>query len=133
MSGREGICDTAMGTAKSGYIQRRIIKVCEDIQVKYDGSVRDTIGKIYQMSYGDSGMDPCATVKVKNSQQSCDVSRMVNRLNLQFEMNAKPVAKPIAKPTRISLLKQLAKKTGTKRLYKGWSIDDLTHRLESLE
>ena len=63
MSGREGICDTAMGTAKTGYIQRRIIKVCEDIQVKYDGSVRDAFGKIYQLSYGCNGFDPCETVR----------------------------------------------------------------------
>lgn len=86
MSGREGICDTAMGTAKSGYIQRRIIKVCEDISIKYDGSVRDTTGKIYQMAYGDNGLDPCATVKVGDKQQACDISRIVDRLNLQFEI-----------------------------------------------
>lgn len=134
MSGREGICDTAMGTAKSGYIQRRIIKVCEDIQVKYDGSVRDTSGKIYQMAYGDTGMDPCETVKVNNSQQPCDVSRIANRLNLQFEMKRDTLKSTTAtkkattvtstkKPTRISLLKSLAKKTGVKKMYKGWSID----------
>ena len=87
MSGREGICDTAMGTAKSGYIQRRIIKVCEDISTKYDGSVRDTTGKIYQMAYGDTGLDPCATVKVGDKQQACDVSRIADRLNLQFEIS----------------------------------------------
>jgi DNA-directed RNA polymerase beta' subunit len=86
MSGREGICDTAMGTAKSGYIQRRIIKVCEDIQVKYDGSVRDTTGKVYQMAYGDNGMDTCKTVKVDDIQQACDISRIIDRLNLQYEI-----------------------------------------------
>jgi len=86
MSGREGICDTAMGTAKSGYIQRRIIKVCEDISIKYDGSVRDTTGKIYQMAYGDNGFDPCYTVKVDDKQQACDISRLVDKLNLQFEI-----------------------------------------------
>ena len=85
MSGREGICDTAMGTAKSGYIQRRIIKVCEDIQIMYDGSVRDIGGKIYQLSYGDTGLDPSQTVKVNGTQQACDVSRIVDRLNIQFE------------------------------------------------
>jgi hypothetical protein len=97
MSGREGICDTAMGTAKSGYIQRRIIKVCEDIQVTYDGSVRDATDKIYQLSYGDNGMDPCQTVKVNGIQQSCDISRMVDRLNLQFEIDSenKENLKPI--------------------------------------
>jgi DNA-directed RNA polymerase beta' subunit len=143
MSGREGICDTATGTAKTGYIQRRIIKVCEDIQVKYDGTVRDTTGNVYQMAYGDNGMDPCATVKVGKSQMPCDISRMVDRLNLQHEMKEeKPKIKvsvvkvPAVKRekiSRISLLKAIANKTGIKRLYKGWSIEDLTQRLDALE
>jgi DNA-directed RNA polymerase beta' subunit len=138
MSGREGICDTAMGTAKSGYIQRRIIKVCEDIQIKYDGTVRDTTGNVYQMSYGDNGMDPCETVKVGKTQMPCDISRMVNRLNLQHDMKKEPntdIQQPIKQPnvSRISLLKDIAKKTGIKRLYKGWSLEDLIQRLDSLE
>jgi DNA-directed RNA polymerase beta' subunit len=152
MSGREGICDTAMGTAKTGYIQRRIIKVCEDIQIKYDGSVRDTTGNIYQMAYGDNGFDPCETVKVGGSQAPCDISRIINRLNLQFEMKGdnilekdstqvetvktKKIVKQVEtvkKTSRISLLKSLAKKTGVRKMYKGWSISDLTQRLESLE
>lgn len=137
MSGREGICDTATGTAKSGYIQRRIIKVCEDIQVKYDGTVRDTTGNVYQMAYGDNGMDPCTTVKVGKTQMPCDISRMVDRLNLQHEMKAEEpnvvqVHVPKKKVSRISLLNDIEKKTGVKRLYKGWSIDDLTQRLEAL-
>lgn len=130
MSGREGICDTAMGTAKSGYIQRRIIKVCEDIQVKYDGSVRDTTGKIYQMAYGTTGMDPSQTVKVKGEQQPCDVSRIVDRLNLQFEMKNEKKVKP---PSRVSLLKEIAKLSGKKNMYKGWTVNDLSQRLESLK
>lgn len=85
MSGREGVCDTAMGTAKSGYIQRKIVKVCEDIQVKYDQTVRDTTGKIYQFCYGENNYDPTKTVKVNNSQQVCDIYRMADRLNKNFE------------------------------------------------
>ena len=89
MSGREGICDTAMGTSKTGYIQRRTVKICEDIQVQYDGTVRDTYGKIYQLAYGQTGFDPSCTVKVNGKQQPSDVSRIVNRLNLQFKLNRK--------------------------------------------
>jgi DNA-directed RNA polymerase beta' subunit len=85
MSGREGVCDTAMGTAKSGYIQRKIVKVCEDIQVKYDQTVRDTTGKIYQFCYGENNYDPTKTVKVDNNQQVCDIYRLVDRLNKNFE------------------------------------------------
>ena len=81
MSGREGISDTAMGTATSGYMQRRIIKLTEDIKVQYDGTVRDMPGNIYQISYGELGIDPTCTVKVNKDQQTCDIFRMVNRLN----------------------------------------------------
>ena len=129
MSGREGICDTAMGTARSGYNQRRIIKVCEDMAVKYDGSVRDTSGKIYQMAYGYNGLDPCCTVKVENKQQICDVSRIVNRLNLKFEIsneNTKVMTR------RIDILRDLEKVTGIKCLYKGISDNELLTRLKSL-
>ena len=85
MSGREGVCDTAMGTAKSGYIQRKIVKVCEDIQVKYDQTVRDTTGKIYQFCYGENNYDPTKTVKVDSSQQVCDIYRLADKLNKNFE------------------------------------------------
>lgn len=81
MSGREGICDTAMGTATSGYMQRRIVKLTEDIKINYDGTVRDHINKIYQLSYGNMNLDPTNTVKVKGKQQFCDVERLVNKLN----------------------------------------------------
>jgi DNA-directed RNA polymerase beta' subunit len=89
MSGREGICDTAMGTATSGYMQRRIVKLTEDIKSQYDGTVRDAIGKIYQLSYGENGLDPVNTVKVGNSQEPCDISRIVAKLNMKHELQLK--------------------------------------------
>jgi DNA-directed RNA polymerase beta' subunit len=144
MSGREGICDTAMGTAKSGYIQRRIIKVCEDISVKYDGSVRDATGKIYQLAYGYNGLDPCCTVKVGNKQQACDISRIADKLNLQFEISNEnlKVSKLSEKKEinvepifhkRIDLLRAIEKITGKKCLYKGVSDTDLLIKLKSLQ
>lgn len=89
MSGREGISDTAMGTATSGYIQRRIIKLTEDIIINNDKTVRDASGNIYQMAYGELGLDPTCTVNVKGKQQICDVSRIVNNLNMKYELDNK--------------------------------------------
>ena len=86
MAGREGMSDTAMGTATSGYLQRRIIKLAEDIKIQYDGTVRDVTGKVYQLAYGDNGFDPCKTVKVNGQQQVCDVTRIVDSLNLKHEI-----------------------------------------------
>ena len=88
MSGREGICDTAMSTADSGYIQRRIVKVMEDMQIQYDGTVRDMSGMVCQYSYAETGWDAARTIKVGDSQEVCDISRIVGRLNAQREMKA---------------------------------------------
>ena len=93
MSGREGICDTAMGTATSGYMQRRIIKLTEDMKVQYDGSIRDIQGKIYQLSYGQLGFDSSCTVQVKNKQRICDISRIVTKLNTKHKLKIQKLQK----------------------------------------
>jgi len=85
MSGREGICDTGMNTAKSGYIQRKIVKVMEDIQVQYDGTVRDIAGNIYQFAYGENGWDPWNVVHVNGELEMCDISRLIDNLNYEYE------------------------------------------------
>ncbi|KAJ3220525.1 DNA-directed RNA polymerase II subunit rpb1 [Clydaea vesicula] len=57
MGGREGLIDTAVKTAETGYIQRRLVKALEDLMAKYDGTVRDATGSIVQFCYGEDGMD----------------------------------------------------------------------------
>lgn len=84
MSGREGICDTAMGTASTGYTQRRLIKLCENLKVEQDGTVRDSQDKVFQLVYGENGYDPCRTVNVGGDQQVCDISRMATMLNSEY-------------------------------------------------
>ena len=37
ITGREGLVDTAVKTAETGYMQRRLTKAMEDLSVKYDG------------------------------------------------------------------------------------------------
>jgi len=63
MGGRIGLIDTAVKTAQTGYIQRRLIKGLEDLKVEYDMTVRNSKGKIIQFAYGDDGFD---TIKVEN-------------------------------------------------------------------
>lgn len=79
-----------MNTSTSGYIQRRIVKLTEDVKIQYDGTVRDTVGSIYQFAYGEDFIDPKATVKVGKNQEICDVSSIVNKLNMKHETK-KPV------------------------------------------
>lgn len=57
MAGREGLIDTAIKTAESGYIQRKLIKAMEDLLVTYDMTVRNSNGTVYQFVYGGSGAD----------------------------------------------------------------------------
>ncbi|KAJ1973389.1 DNA-directed RNA polymerase II core subunit rpo21, partial [Dimargaris verticillata] len=57
MGGREGLIDTAVKTAETGYIQRRLIKALEDCMVNYDGTVRNSQGHVLQFCYGEDGMD----------------------------------------------------------------------------
>lgn len=57
MAGREGLIDTAVKTAETGYIQRRLVKALEEVSVKYDGTVRDSRGNVMQMIYGEDGLD----------------------------------------------------------------------------
>lgn len=57
MSGREGLIDTAVKTADTGYIQRQIVKAMEDLVVQQDGTVRDANMNITQFQYGEDGIN----------------------------------------------------------------------------
>lgn len=59
--GREGLIDTAVKTAETGYMQRRLMKALEDLTVQYDGTVRSTGGNVVQFRYGDDGVEPTMT------------------------------------------------------------------------
>ena len=57
IGGREGLVDTAIRTSQSGYLQRRLINALQDLEVQYDGTVKETRGIIVQFSYGEDGVD----------------------------------------------------------------------------
>lgn len=91
MTGREGITDTAMKTATSGYIQRRMIKIAEDIQIQYDGTVRNNNGSVVQFFYGDYGLDP-SRIMINQNEAKCpftDVTRIAQQLNEKATIKAK--------------------------------------------
>lgn len=56
--GREGIIATAIRTADTGYMQKRICRKMEDYKIVIDGTVRDSNNHIVQFLYGDDGLDP---------------------------------------------------------------------------
>jgi DNA-directed RNA polymerase III subunit RPC1 len=57
-SGREGLVDTAVKTAETGYMQRRLMKALEDLAIQYDYSVRNSSGMVIQFDYGNDRLDP---------------------------------------------------------------------------
>ena len=58
MSGREGLVDTAVKTAETGYISRKLMKSLEDLSANYDNTVRNSSSGIVQFQYGDDKLDP---------------------------------------------------------------------------
>ena len=58
MGGREGLVDTAVKTAETGYMQRKLMKALEDLSLKYDMTVRTSSGTVVQFVFGDDGLNP---------------------------------------------------------------------------
>lgn len=56
-AGREGVINTAVKTQDSGYTERKLVKVMEDLIVENDYSVRNSIGNIIQFGYGNDCYD----------------------------------------------------------------------------
>ena len=77
MGGREGLVDTAVRTAQSGYMQRRLINALQDLRVEYDGTVRDDRGTIVQFVYGEDGVDPARSDKGKAVQVEKIIERVI--------------------------------------------------------
>lgn len=67
MAGREGLVDTAIKTARSGYLQRMLIKNLEALVVGYDYTVRDTCDQsLVQFCYGEDGLDSMKVNPLEN-------------------------------------------------------------------
>merc|ERR1719217_1461186 len=58
MGGREGLVDTAVKTAETGYMARRLMKALEDLSLRYDLTVRTSAGDVVQFAFGDDGLNP---------------------------------------------------------------------------
>ena len=84
MGGREGLVDTAVRTSKSGYLQRRLINALSELEAQYDGTVRDTSGRIIQFEFGEDGTSP---TKVSSGEgDGIDVDGIADRvLNSEFD------------------------------------------------
>ncbi|KAM7185046.1 DNA-directed RNA polymerase III subunit RPC1 [Naviculisporaceae sp. PSN 640] len=77
ISGREGLVDTAVKTAETGYMSRRLIKALEDLSTQYDDTVRTSGGGIVQFQYGADRLDP---VDMEGDAKPVDFDRTWNHI-----------------------------------------------------
>jgi DNA-directed RNA polymerase II subunit RPB1 len=75
-SGREGIVDTSVKTADTGYLQRRIMKALETITVEYDGTVRDSHKNLVELRYGGDNCDAAQLERVNLSFLKLNVEQL---------------------------------------------------------
>uniref|UniRef100_A0AAQ4S9A3 DNA-directed RNA polymerase subunit n=1 Tax=Gasterosteus aculeatus aculeatus TaxID=481459 RepID=A0AAQ4S9A3_GASAC len=77
MAGREGLVDTAVKTAETGYMQRRLVKSLEDLCSQYDLTVRSSTGDIIQFIYGGDGLDPA---DMEGKDEPLEFSRVLDNI-----------------------------------------------------
>lgn len=90
MAGREGLIDTAVKTAETGYIQRRLVKALEDVMVKYDGTVRNSMGDIVEFIYGEDGLDGAHIEKQKLDIITSSEAKFEKTFKLDVVSSGKP-------------------------------------------
>lgn len=83
-AGREGMIDTSHRTGTTGYMERKMIKIAEDLTIHYDATVRDGRKNIIQWIYGDYGFDPTTTTK-DNVPIPVDPQRLAQRLEFDAQ------------------------------------------------
>ena len=75
MGGREALVNTAIRTARSGYMQRRLINALQDYVAYSDATVRNADMSIIQFVYGGDGKDPmfATTAEVADQAKQDDI------------------------------------------------------------
>ncbi|CAM9833807.1 unnamed protein product [Pylaiella littoralis] len=93
MGGREGLVDTAVKTAETGYMARRLMKALEDLSMQYDRTVRNSEQTIIQFVYGDDGLNPSCMeanmrVKIRGADDFLDVGQPVDYAKLMTQVTS---------------------------------------------
>lgn len=98
MTGREGLIDTAIKTADSGYISRKLMKGMEDIGLKYDGTVRTGNNIILQYIYSDFNLDQTKQKMVKLN----SIMLGNNEINKEYSLDEKELSE-LSKNTKVNI------------------------------
>ncbi|TYZ65031.1 hypothetical protein PybrP1_003004 [[Pythium] brassicae (nom. inval.)] len=100
MGGREGLVDTAVKTAETGYMARRLMKALEDLSCQYDQTVRNSEGAVVQFTYGDDGLNPAF---MEGDDRPVDFQRLLQHIRSTLPDRAAPSLLPFE-------IRQLAKR-----------------------
>ncbi len=84
--GREGLLDTSLKTANTGYIQRKMIKMVEDLKYDYTNVVTNSKNNVIEFMYGEDSLDVSKMIKTKNGLSFVDVSHVCSKLNSEIEL-----------------------------------------------
>jgi DNA-directed RNA polymerase subunit A' len=79
MGGREGLVDTAIRTAQSGYMQRRLVNALQDLNVRESGLVTDNRGMVIQTMFGEDGVDPAKSDYGK----AADLDKIIDEMRVK--------------------------------------------------
>ncbi|MCI6993678.1 DNA-directed RNA polymerase subunit A' [uncultured Methanobrevibacter sp.] len=85
MGGREGLVDTAIRTAQSGYMQRRLVNALQDLQVKSTGLVTDNQGNVIQTMFGEDGVDPAKS----DFGKPADLNKLISEIRMMDSSSEK--------------------------------------------
>lgn len=91
MGGREGLVDTAVKTAETGYMARRLMKALEDLSMQYDTTVRNSENTVVQFTYGDDGLNPD---KMESDDRPVDFSRLYMTIRERIPCRDEPGLTP---------------------------------------
>ena len=85
--GREGLIDTACKTSITGYIQRKMIKMVEDLKFNYTNNVTNSNDTIVEFMYGEDNMDPSKLIQTSKGFSFIDINHVCDKLNNDVEWN----------------------------------------------
>jgi len=85
--GREGLIDTACKTADTGYIQRKMIKMVEDLKFNYTNTVTNSNDTIIDFMYGEDNFDASRLIKTSSGFSFVDIQHITDKLNAEVEFS----------------------------------------------
>ncbi|KAL3233552.1 DNA-directed RNA polymerase III subunit RPC1 [Nakaseomyces bracarensis] len=108
ISGREGLVDTAVKTAETGYMSRRLMKSLEDLSLQYDNTVRTSSNGVVQFIYGGDGLDP---LEMEGNAQPVNFNRSWDHAyNITFDISERGLLPYEIKENVEEVLRPLEKK-----------------------